>query len=149
MSTFLFDLAGAQCPCRCCGDQGVGAAGPAALASLVLRRRASAATRHWVWTFAVAGLLCCPCSRSPLPAGTSPCRLAVSPTRRLRRSVVASRLQPSVWRRGFSAALTLESSTTADVTLDEHPGLVDRRDNHLDDSLLGLYAAGALLLSPA
>ena len=48
----------------------------AALADLVLRRPASAATRHLVWTLAIGALLALPIASSVLPEWTVPVPLA-------------------------------------------------------------------------
>ena len=90
MSTFLFDLAGAQAsmPIAVAIKASV-LLGLTALASLVLRRRASAATRHWVCTLAVAGLLVLPVLSLALPSWNVSVPVTVAPS-----AVVAAGLQP-------------------------------------------------------
>ena len=51
--------------------QGVAAAGAAAIAQALLARRASAATRHLMWTLAIAGLLLLPMLAPVLPGWTA------------------------------------------------------------------------------
>ena len=142
MSTFLFDLVGAQAsmPIAVAIKASV-LLGLTALASLVLRRRASAATRHWVCTLAVAGLLVLPALSLALPSWDVSVPIAVSPAVDGSGSVVAAAVQPRID--------APEASPTANVTLDETSRtapVFTAATITWSTALLGLYAAGALLL---
>ena len=153
MSTFLSDLAGAQMSMPVAVAIGIKASvllALTALASLVLRRRASAATRHWVCTLAVTGLLVLPVLSLALPTWDVTLPIAVSPTAGAFDSVGAAGLQPRAEsqpraepvvaagiqpgaRSVVAATPTMAVSTTAPTIT-------------WTGALLGLYAAGALLL---
>jgi len=151
MSTFLIDLVGAQAsmPIAVVIKASV-LLGLTALASLVLRRRASAATRHWVCTLAVAGLLLLPVLSLALPTWDVAVPLAVAPTSPVPDSVVEPGLQPSSVAAELQPRIDL--APTADVTFgQEAPGpttaiATSAATITWTAALLGLYAAGALLL---
>ena len=125
----------------------------AALADVVLRRRASAATRHLVWTVAFAALLALPAASSVLPELTVPIPIArpvaprVGPTAILPSNAVVShdaaagavpvlclegreRCKPDTAAAGVSALASVARLT---------PGVAIA-------ALYALYAAGVILL---
>lgn len=141
MSPFFVDVFGAQAsiPMAVAVKASV-LLGLTALAHVVLRRRASAATRHWVCTLAVLGLLLLPVLSIALPSWDVVVPVAVSPAGAAAGSVVAAGLQPGIdvaaegQPRGAVAPVPTTAVTTPSATITWMT------------ALLGLYAAGALLL---
>ncbi len=117
------------------------------VAYVALRNRTSAATRHWMWTLAVAGLLALPLLSGSLPSWTvaipvtSPAvRADAAPAR-----AVFDDESPLLPVAASPKAANAEASLAASVTTATN-GLLDRLASSWPVTLVTLYLAGALLL---
>ena len=116
------------------------------VAFVALRNRTSAATRHWMWTLAVAGLLALPLLSGSLPSWTvaipvtSPAVRADAAPARAVFDDESPLLPVAASPKAANAEASLASVTTATN------GLLDRLASSWPVTLVTLYLAGALLL---